>query len=223
LRRWARRRPARHSRDPASVGDVITGTIKANFPTRISFQVTSKIDSRTILGEMGANNCSDRATCSIWRRRTHQRVHGPFVSDEEVEKCAPPQDAGQPEYLEAVRPKSRPTDGAVHSTAMGPMAAHLFSQRLRSSNAIARRRLLHSAPAANRLQPRRLTDGADELEVSSAANHAGKREFWLRRRVRDASRSRFYEQPSNQIRRNDFTEKRYLLCRKRDKMTKQQD
>ena len=46
--------------------DVITGTIKANFPTRISFQVTSKIDSRTILGDM-SSNCSDRATCSTWR------------------------------------------------------------------------------------------------------------------------------------------------------------
>ena len=47
--------------------DVITGTVKANFPTRISFQVTSKIDSRTILGEMGQNNCSEWETCFTWR------------------------------------------------------------------------------------------------------------------------------------------------------------
>ncbi|MGO4574394.1 FtsK/SpoIIIE domain-containing protein, partial [Microvirga sp. 2TAF3] len=67
--------------------DVITGTIKANFPTRISFQVTSKIDSRTILGEMGAEQLlgqGDMLYMAGGGRIT--RVHGPFCSDEEVEK-----------------------------------------------------------------------------------------------------------------------------------------
>ena len=74
--------------------DVITGTIKANFPTRISFQVTSKIDSRTILGEMGAEQLlgqGDMLYMAGGGRIT--RVHGPFVSDEEVEEVVqPPED-----------------------------------------------------------------------------------------------------------------------------------
>ena len=62
--------------------DVITGTIKANFPTRISFQVTSKIDSRTILGEPGRSSCWARATCSYMAAGGRiTRVHGPFVTD----------------------------------------------------------------------------------------------------------------------------------------------
>merc|ERR1712034_95149 len=67
--------------------DVITGTIKANFPTRISYQVTSKIDSRTILGEQGAEQLlgmGDLLYMAGGGRVT--RVHGPFVSDEEVEE-----------------------------------------------------------------------------------------------------------------------------------------
>ena len=80
--------------------DVITGTIKANFPTRISFQVTSKIDSRTILGEMGAEQLlgqGDMLYMAGGGRIT--RVHGPFVSDEEVEEVVRHLKAlGAPEY-----------------------------------------------------------------------------------------------------------------------------
>jgi S-DNA-T family DNA segregation ATPase FtsK/SpoIIIE len=84
--------------------DVITGTIKANFPTRISFQVTSKIDSRTILGEMGAEQLlgqGDMLYMAGGGRIT--RVHGPFVADSEVEKVVAHLKAqGRPEYLDAV-------------------------------------------------------------------------------------------------------------------------
>src|SRR3954451_232800 len=84
--------------------DVITGTIKANFPTRISFPVTSKIDSRTILGEMGAEQLlgqGDMLYMAGGGRIT--RVHGPFCSDEEVEKVVRHLKAqGTPQYLEAV-------------------------------------------------------------------------------------------------------------------------
>ncbi|MGQ3348720.1 DNA translocase FtsK, partial [Bosea sp. (in: a-proteobacteria)] len=84
--------------------DVITGTIKANFPTRISFQVTSKIDSRTILGEMGAEQLlgqGDMLYMAGGGRIT--RVHGPFVSDAEVEKVvAHLKTQGRPQYLDAV-------------------------------------------------------------------------------------------------------------------------
>ena len=84
--------------------DVITGTIKANFPTRISFQVTSKVDSRTILGEQGAEQLlgqGDMLYMAAGGRIT--RVHGPFVSDEEVEEVVGHlKDQGQPAYLDTV-------------------------------------------------------------------------------------------------------------------------
>jgi S-DNA-T family DNA segregation ATPase FtsK/SpoIIIE len=84
--------------------DVITGTIKANFPTRISFQVTSKIDSRTILGEQGAEQLlgqGDMLHMAGGGRIV--RVHGPFVSDQEVEKVvAHLKTQGRPEYLDTV-------------------------------------------------------------------------------------------------------------------------
>ena len=84
--------------------DVITGTIKANFPTRISFQVTSKIDSRTILGEMGAEQLLGQGDMLYMAGGGRiQRVHGPFVSDDEVEKIvAHLKVQGTPEYLEAI-------------------------------------------------------------------------------------------------------------------------
>src|SRR3546814_14746328 len=84
--------------------DVITGTIKANFPTRISFQVTSKIDSRTILGEGGAEQLlgqGDMLYMAGGGRIT--RVHGPFVSDQEVEQVVAHLKAqGEPAYNDSI-------------------------------------------------------------------------------------------------------------------------
>src|SRR5213078_4229416 len=105
--------------------DVITGTIKANFPTRVSFQVTSKIDSRTILGEMGAEQLLGRGDMLYMAGGGRiSRVHGPFVSDEEVEKVVRHlKTQGQPEYLEAVtqeEPAEGEDGGAVFDgTSMG--------------------------------------------------------------------------------------------------------
>src|SRR5690242_8670246 len=84
--------------------DVITGTIKANFPTRISFQVTSKIDSRTILGEQGAEQLLGQGDMLYMAAGGRiKRVHGPFVSDHEVEDVVRfLKSQGQPEYLDAV-------------------------------------------------------------------------------------------------------------------------
>nr|WP_250157434.1 DNA translocase FtsK [Tianweitania aestuarii] len=84
--------------------DVITGTIKANFPTRMSFQVTSKIDSRTILGEMGAEQLLGMGDMLYMAGGGRiQRVHGPFVSDDEVEKVvAHLKLQGVPDYLDAI-------------------------------------------------------------------------------------------------------------------------
>ncbi|MEA2894717.1 MAG: segregation ATPase FtsK/SpoIIIE, family, partial [Bradyrhizobium sp.] len=113
--------------------DVITGTIKANFPTRISFQVTSKIDSRTILGEMGAEQLLGQGDMLYMAGGGRiSRVHGPFVSDEEVEKVVRHlKTQGQPEYLEAVTAEEPvDEDGAVFdSTGMaGGEGADLFAQ-----------------------------------------------------------------------------------------------
>src|SRR5438876_5475349 len=84
--------------------DVITGTIKANFPTRISFQVTSKIDSRTILGEQGAEQLLGQGDMLYMAGGGRiSRVHGPSCSDEEVEKVVRHlKTQGRPEYLDAV-------------------------------------------------------------------------------------------------------------------------
>ena len=84
--------------------DVITGTIKANFPTRVSFQVTSKIDSRTILGEQGAEQLLGQGDMLYMAAGGQvNRVHGPFVSDEEVERIVNfLKSQGEPDYLDAV-------------------------------------------------------------------------------------------------------------------------
>ena len=84
--------------------DVITGTIKANFPTRISFQVTSKIDSRTILGEGGAEQLLGQGDMLFMAGGGRiARIHGPFVSDEEVEQVvAHLKTQGVPDYLDAI-------------------------------------------------------------------------------------------------------------------------
>jgi len=96
--------------------DVITGTIKANFPTRISFQVTSKIDSRTILGEMGAEQLlgmGDMLYMANGGKVT--RVHGPFVSDEEVEEVVSfLKSKGAPRYRnEILDPSNLPQDNPI--------------------------------------------------------------------------------------------------------------
>ncbi|MGX5843322.1 DNA translocase FtsK 4TM domain-containing protein [Mesorhizobium sp. ArgA1] len=93
--------------------DVITGTIKANFPTRISFQVTSKIDSRTILGEQGAEQLLGMGDMLYMAGGGRiQRVHGPFVSDDEVERIvAHLKLQGVPEYLDAITEDDGEDDG----------------------------------------------------------------------------------------------------------------
>jgi len=92
--------------------DIITGTIKANFPTRISYKVASKFDSRTILNEQGAEQLLGEGDMlfSNGAGRT-LRVHGPFVSDEEVERIAAYlRDQGEPRYIEGVTDLRDPDD-----------------------------------------------------------------------------------------------------------------
>lgn len=166
--------------------DVITGTIKANFPTRIAFQVTSKIDSRTILGEMGAEQLLGQGDMLYMAGGGRiSRVHGPFASDEEVEKVVRHlKTQGQPEYLEAVTAEE-PTDeegGAVFdSTGMGADGGggDLFTQAVaivkrdrKASTSYIQRRLQIGYNRAASLMERMELEG-----IVGPANHAGKREI----------------------------------------------
>jgi len=163
--------------------DVITGTIKANFPTRIAFQVTSKIDSRTILGEMGAEQLLGQGDMLYMAGGGRiSRVHGPFASDEEVEKVVRHLKAqGAPEYLEAVTAEE-PTDedGAVFdATGMGGEGGDLFQQAVaivkrdqKASTSYIQRRLQIGYNRAASLMERMELEG-----IVGPANHAGKREI----------------------------------------------
>ena len=165
--------------------DVITGTIKANFPTRISFQVTSKIDSRTILGEPGAEQLlgqGDMLFMAGGGRIT--RVHGAFVSDGEVEKVvAHLKTQGAPSYMEDVT--EEPVDGFDSPFIPGPSAdagesdASLYDRavdivlrdRRASTSYIQRRLRIGYNRAAS------LIEEMEEQGVVSPPNHAGKREI----------------------------------------------
>src|ERR1700712_4904172 len=165
--------------------DVITGTIKANFPTRISFQVTSKIDSRTILGEMGAEQLLGQGDMLYMAGGGRiSRVHGPFVSDEEVEKVVRHlKSQGQPEYLEAVTAEE-PTDEegnpVFDATGMGAEGGgDLFAQAgavgksdRKASTSYIQRRLQIGYNRAASLMERMELEG-----IVGQANHAGKREI----------------------------------------------
>ncbi|MGD0316566.1 MAG: DNA translocase FtsK 4TM domain-containing protein [Xanthobacteraceae bacterium] len=165
--------------------DVITGTIKANFPTRISFQVTSKIDSRTILGEQGAEQLLGQGDMlyMVGGGRI-SRVHGPFVSDEEVEKVVRHlKSQGVPQYLEAVTAEELDdgNDAAVFDgTAMGgaeggdlyQQAVQVVVRDRKASTSYIQRRLQIGYNRAASLMERMEQEG-----IVGQPNHAGKREI----------------------------------------------
>ncbi len=163
--------------------DVITGTIKANFPTRISFQVTSKIDSRTILGEQGGEQLlgqGDMLYMAGGGRIT--RLHGPFVSDEEVEAVAKFLRAqGEPQYVEDVTAGGDDEDGGGGDDfgAGGGSGDDLYDRAVavvtrdgKASTSYVQRRLQIGYNRAASLIERMEQEG-----VVSPANHAGKREI----------------------------------------------
>ncbi|MDB5597754.1 MAG: cell division protein FtsK [Hyphomicrobiales bacterium] len=165
--------------------DVITGTIKANFPTRISFQVTSKIDSRTILGEQGAEQLLGQGDMLYMAGGGRiSRVHGPFVSDDEVEKIvAHLKTQGQPEYLEAItadddvvaEESEKASPGSMDAEESGDMydraVAIVLRDRKCSTSYIQRRLSVGYNKAAS------LVERMEREGVVGAANHAGKREI----------------------------------------------
>jgi S-DNA-T family DNA segregation ATPase FtsK/SpoIIIE len=160
--------------------DVITGVIKANFPTRISFQVTSKIDSRTILGEGGAEQLlgqGDMLYMASGGRIT--RVHGPFVSDEEVEKIVGFLRAqGVPQYIDGVTdgedeeglPESGGDEG--ESDELYDQAVAIVLRERKVSTSFIQRHLQIGYNRAARIVERMEKEG-----LVSASNHVGKREI----------------------------------------------
>ncbi len=161
--------------------DVITGTIKANFPTRISFQVTSKIDARTILGEQGAEQLlgqGDMLYMAGGGRVT--RLHGPFVSDAEVEAVAGfLREQGEPQYLEEVTAGPDDDEGGSGESGGGSSGDDLYDQavavvtrdRKASTSYIQRRLQIGYNRAAS------LIEKMEQEGVVGPANHAGKRDI----------------------------------------------
>ncbi|PWC88590.1 cell division protein FtsK [Azospirillum sp. TSH100] len=167
--------------------DVITGTIKANFPTRISFQVTSKIDSRTILGEQGAEQLlgqGDMLYMAGGGRIT--RVHGPFVSDHEVEQIVRFLKAqGEPNYVDAILEDEEgeqsfdedalPGTGGGSGDDLYDKAVAVVCRERKASTSFIQRQLRIGYNSAARLIERMETEG-----VVSKPNHSGKREVLAR-------------------------------------------
>lgn len=164
--------------------DVITGTIKANFPTRISFQVTSKIDSRTILGEQGAEQLLGMGDMLFMAGGGRiQRVHGPFVDDNEVEEVvAHLQSQGVPEYLEDITNEEEVETSAVLDAMTGggdggesdlyDQAVAIVLRDKKASTSYVQRRL---SIGYNRAAS--IIEKMEEEGVISAPNHAGKRDI----------------------------------------------
>ena len=163
--------------------DVITGTIKANFPTRVSFQVTSKIDSRTILGEQGAEQLLGQGDMLYMAGGGRiSRVHGPFVSDREVERVvAHLKEQGTPEYLEAVTAEEEEGDSTApfDNGNFGEEGGDLYRQAVqivlrdrKASTSYVQRRLQIGYNRAATIIERMEKEG-----IVGPANHAGKREI----------------------------------------------
>ena len=168
--------------------DVITGTIKANFPTRISFQVTSKIDSRTILGEMGAEQLlgmGDMLYMANGGKIT--RVHGPYVSDEEVEEVVSHlKKQSKPEYISGIingpdeetqnridKSMGLSSDNSSENALYDQAVAIVARDRKCSTSYIQRRLSIGYNKAA------KIVEAMEEQGVVSSANHVGKREILI--------------------------------------------
>ena len=159
--------------------DVITGTVKANFPTRISFQVTSKIDSRTILGEQGAEQLlgqGDMLFMAGGGRIT--RVHGPFVSDGEVEHVVQHLKAqGEPQYIDEVTTDDEPSlpgGSRGNGDALYDEALALVAREGKASTSFIQRHLQIGYNRAARIIEQMEVEG-----VVSSANRVGRREVLI--------------------------------------------
>jgi S-DNA-T family DNA segregation ATPase FtsK/SpoIIIE len=160
--------------------DVITGTIKANFPSRISFQVSSKFDSRTILGEEGAERLlgkGDMLMMTAGGQTT--RIHGPFISDNEIENIVKSlQKQGQPEYDDEITKEeneNNDTDNTLSDSdkdALFSDSIDIISREGKASTSLLQRKLQIGYNRAARIM-----DQLEEQGYISSANHVGKREI----------------------------------------------
>jgi S-DNA-T family DNA segregation ATPase FtsK/SpoIIIE len=172
--------------------DVITGTIKANFPTRISFQVISKFDSRTILGEQGAEQLLGQGDMLYMQGGGRiTRVHGPFVTDKEVEDIVEfLRQQGEPSYVEEVTeapPEAEGTSGLSGIAAAGDGEKGLFDQAV---DLVAREGKASTSFIQRHLQigynrAAKLIEQMEKEGIVGAANHVGKREVLVRRIERE--------------------------------------
>ena len=170
--------------------DVITGTIKANFPTRISFRVVSKFDSRTILQEQGAEQLLGQGDMLFQQDSRTTRVHGPFVSDKEVEDVvAFLREQGEPDYLEEITEAQEENEQSILSGIAGASDGekNLFDQAVdvvtregKASTSFIQR---HLQIGYNRAA--KLIEQMEKEGIVSPANHVGKREILTRRPSHD--------------------------------------
>ena len=156
--------------------DVITGTIKANFPTRISFQVSSKIDSRTILGEQGAEQLLGKGDMLFMSSANRiMRIHGPYVSEKEIEKITSLLRAqGEPDYIEEItfaNEASFDSLDAGDEDELFKKATEMIKSEGKASTSFLQRKLQIGYNRAARI-----IDMMEEKGIVSKANHVGKRE-----------------------------------------------
>ena len=160
--------------------DVITGTIKANFPTRISFQVTSKIDSRTILGEQGAELLLGNGDMLFMSSASRiVRIHGPYVSEKEIERVSTfLRLQGSPTYIEEITKIEEQENDEVVLNSEGKdelynKAVEIIRGEGKASTSFLQRKL---GIGYNRAA--RIIDQMEEEKIISPANHVGKREIY---------------------------------------------
>ena len=158
--------------------DVITGTIKANFPTRVSFQVSSKIDSRTILGEQGAEQLLGKGDMLFMSSANRIiRIHGPYISDKEIINISSVlRKQGEPDYIEdiTIATNSSESPGLVSNEDGDELyeeAINLVKSEGKASTSFLQRKLQIGYNRAARI-----IDTMEEKGVVSKANHVGKRE-----------------------------------------------
>ena len=157
--------------------DVITGTIKANFPTRISFQVSSKIDSKTILGEQGAEQLLGKGDMLFMSSANKIfRIHGPYVSESEVEKISSfLRSQGSPDYVEEIITKHSDIEDSLSrkdQDQLYEMALKIVKTEKKASTSFIQRKLQIGYNRAARI-----IEQMEDNGVVSKANHVGKREI----------------------------------------------
>jgi DNA segregation ATPase FtsK/SpoIIIE, S-DNA-T family len=159
--------------------DVITGTIKANFPTRISFQVSSKIDSRTILGEQGAEQLLGKGDMLFMSSANRiVRIHAPYVSESEIERVNSfLRSQGEPDYIDEItiiRDKELSVDGNINDEKdeLYNKAVEIIKTEGKASTSFLQRRLQIGYNRAARIMETMEKDG-----IVGQANHVGKREI----------------------------------------------